>query len=60
MLTEAQDAAALLDEQDTCVGEPGWYTGTYFTMKFIMPARPTSTSTAIALMKRLIRHWASS
>ena len=30
MLTEAQDPAALLDEQDTCVGEPGWYTGTYF------------------------------
>ncbi len=20
----------LIDEQDTCVGEPGWYTGTYF------------------------------
>ena len=30
MLAEAQDPAALLDEQDTCVGEPGWYTGTYF------------------------------
>ena len=30
MLAEAQDPTALLDEQYTCVGEPGWYTGTYF------------------------------
>ncbi len=30
LLNEAKPAANLIDEQDTCTGEPGWYTGTYF------------------------------
>lgn len=30
ILDEYTPPAALLDEQETCVGEPGWYTGTYF------------------------------
>lgn len=30
MLDESKPAAHLVDEIDTCVGEPGWYTGTYF------------------------------
>lgn len=30
LLDEAKPAANLVDEQDNCVGEPGWYTGTYF------------------------------
>ncbi len=30
MLSESKPASNLIDEQNTCVGEPGWYNGTYF------------------------------
>ena len=30
LLSEAKPADRLINEQDTCVGEPGWYNGTYF------------------------------
>ncbi|MDD3335640.1 MAG: phospholipid carrier-dependent glycosyltransferase [Eubacteriales bacterium] len=30
MLDDVKPADHLINEQDTCVGEPGWYTGTYF------------------------------
>lgn len=30
MLDNSKPAECLINEQDTCVGEPGWYTGTYF------------------------------
>ena len=30
ILKEPQPVENLIDEQDTCVGEPGWYNGTYF------------------------------
>ncbi len=30
MLEEIKPAENLINEQDTCVGEPGWYNGTYF------------------------------
>lgn len=30
LLEKAQPAENLIDETDTCVGEPGWYNGTYF------------------------------
>lgn len=30
LLYEAKPAAHLIDEQDSCRGEPGWFTGTYF------------------------------
>ena len=30
MLESEKPVENLIDEQDTCVGEPGWYSGTYF------------------------------
>lgn len=30
ILDEETKPEYLIDEQDTCIGEPGWYTGTYF------------------------------
>jgi len=30
LLNESKPAENLIDEQNTCVGEPGWYNGTYF------------------------------
>lgn len=30
LLEQAHPAENLIDETDTCVGEPGWYNGTYF------------------------------
>lgn len=30
LLNESKPAEHLIDEQDTCVGEPSWYNGTYF------------------------------
>ncbi len=30
LLNESKPASHLIDEQDTCVGEPGWFNGTYF------------------------------
>lgn len=30
LLDDAHPAEQLVDETDTCVGEPGWYNGTYF------------------------------
>ncbi|MEG2251697.1 MAG: phospholipid carrier-dependent glycosyltransferase, partial [Clostridia bacterium] len=30
LLADAKPAQNLLNEQNTCVGEPGWFTGTYF------------------------------
>jgi len=30
LLNDEKPAANLIDEQNTCMGEPGWYTGTYF------------------------------
>ena len=30
LLDDAKPADHLIDEQDTCIGEPGWYNGTYF------------------------------
>ena len=30
LLEQARPAENLIDETDTCVGEPGWYNGTYF------------------------------
>ncbi len=30
LLNESKPAENLIDEQDTCIGEPSWYNGTYF------------------------------
>ena len=30
VLSEEKPVSNLIDEQDTCIGEPGWYNGTYF------------------------------
>lgn len=58
MLAEAQDPTALLDEQYTCVGEPGWYTGTYFDE--IYHARTAYEHLhGSAPTKQPIRRWAS-